>query len=294
MPEAMPARNRHRERPQTAATPASMARVSSLPAAPSEHHVDSSGLDRLADLLQDPKRDKPVVIMSRGRSGETSIPPQRVIEVLGNLAHVRVLASFDTGWDLDRIDNKRYTTYGGAIRVVERGGWDDTMVIHRPGDDDDEALERIRRSCQHACRRMAAALPPSHGTRQALTHRLPAEVADLLSKMRDRDELPKPGPVSSTVGSPEQKNASCEPTMQRPERPSETEGVEPPVKENQPWAKQIEDLTLSNEILATETTELVRDTPLRWGGVGAVAHDTAGREQQQPGPGRSPGIVSAA
>lgn len=238
-----------------------MALESSLPAAPSEHHVDSSGFNRLAVLLRDPERDKPVVIMSRRRSGETSIPPQRVIEVLGDLAHVRVLASFDTGWDLDRIDNKRYTTYGGAIRVVERGGWDDTMVIHRPGDDDDEALERIRRACQHACRRMARALPPSRGPRQALTHRLPAEAVDLLSQMRDRDEAPKPGSVLRTIGSPEQEKVSCEPTMQRPERPSEAEVVEPPAKENQPWATQIEDLTLSNEILAAETTELVRDTP---------------------------------
>lgn len=119
-------------------------------AADLEAEVGRSGVPQLVSLLTDAERAWPVVVVSRSEpSGTTLVDPGNLCRQLAGLAHVRVLSSSATSWELTSSVGKEYSVWRGAVRVFFAGfsGEGDDFRRHRvtfPDRVDADTVARLR------------------------------------------------------------------------------------------------------------------------------------------------------
>jgi hypothetical protein len=112
--------------------------------------VGPSGVSDLVSLLTDDDRAWPVVVVSRSEpSGATLLDAGKLCRELAGLAHVRVLSSAATSWELTNSIGKEYSVWRGAVRVFFTGfsGEGDDFRRHRvtfPDRVDEATVARLR------------------------------------------------------------------------------------------------------------------------------------------------------
>lgn len=116
-------------------------------------------IDALVEDLDDPDRVTPVVLISNRSHGAGPVaPPENIASLLPSDVAVWWFKDDEAQWALSGTRDGMYSTYGGAIRVVVRGGMSDDVVITMH----DEDAARTPTRVQQAVSKARATLKPPH------------------------------------------------------------------------------------------------------------------------------------
>ncbi len=94
---------------------------------------DEHDITGLADVLRQPDRQAPILLVSHQQNGRLAYHPDDLADATAGLAQVIVLPSFQAAYDLtDAVNNRTLSCYGGAIRIYWPGFTsEDQPLTHR-------------------------------------------------------------------------------------------------------------------------------------------------------------------
>lgn len=111
--------------------------------------TERNAVDLVASL-DDPGRDTPVVLISNRSNGGPVASPEEIAERLHDDVPVWWFEGAQAQWAVSNLQGGKYSTYGGAIRTVVRGGRSDVVVVTMHDEDADRTPARVQQAVMSA------------------------------------------------------------------------------------------------------------------------------------------------
>jgi len=105
--------------------------LNGLPLKKAENLYYDKNIKELVELIRNPDREIPVLVISKDMSDNYLIEPKRIVQSIGGICHIAVLNKKELSNDISYELGDNNNCYGGALRLYWPGKLDDHTFLNR-------------------------------------------------------------------------------------------------------------------------------------------------------------------